>query len=72
MYKQTKITDYFRSEKTENLKEMDDKLEKLHNECVRIREECAGCCYNVQNFMLDMGTLTEYVLALGDKINSMK
>ena len=29
-----------------------------------------GTC--AEHFMVDMGTLTEYVLALGDKINSMK
>ena len=59
MYKQTKITDYFHSEKTENLKEMDDKLEKLRNECVRIREECGTMQYSAQIFMFDIGTLTE-------------
>jgi len=72
MYIQTKITDYFHSEKSANTEEMSNKLEKLRNECVRIREECGTMQYSAQIFMLDMGTLTEYVLALGDKINSMK
>lgn len=72
MYKQTKITDYFHSEKSANTEEMSNKLEKLRNECVRIREECGTMQYSAQIFMLDMGTLTEYVIALGDKINSMK
>ena len=72
MYKQTKITDYFHSEKTENLKEMNEINNLLYNECVRIREECKTMFYSAQGFMIDMGTLTEYVLALGDKINSMK
>ena len=72
MYKQTKITDYFNSEKSANTEEIRNKLEKLRNECVRIREECGTMQYSAQIFMLDMGTLTEYVLALGDKINSMK
>ena len=72
MYKQTKITDYFHSEKSANAEEMSNKLEKLRNECVRIREECDTMQYSAQVFMIDMGILTEYVLALGDKINSMK
>ena len=72
MNKQTKITDYFNSEKSANTEEIRNKLEKLRNECLRIREECGTMQYSAQIFMLDMGTLTEYVLALGDKINSMK
>ena len=74
---QTKITDYFHSEKSANTEELNNKLEKLRNECVRIREECNPMCdfslqYSAQEFMIDMGILTEYVLALGDKINSIK
>ena len=72
MYIQTKITDYFHSEKSANTEEMSNKLEKLRNECVRIREECGTMQYDGTMFIGDMGVLTEYVLALGDKINSMK
>jgi len=72
MYKQTKITDYFHSEKSANTEEMSNKLEKLRNECVRIREQCDTHRYYSAMFIGDMGILTEYVLALGDKINSMK
>ena len=72
MYKQTKITDYFHSEKSANAEEMSNKLEKLRNECVRIREQCDTYRYDSTMFIVDMGILTEYVLALGDKINSMK
>lgn len=71
MYKQTKITDYFHSEKSANTEEMSNKLEKLRNECVRIREECNTYTYDSTTFIGDMGTLAEYVLVLGDKINSM-
>ena len=70
--KQTKITDYFNSNKSINAEEMSQKLENLRNECIRIREECETMTYSAQDFMIDMGILTEYVLALGDKINSMK
>ena len=69
--KQTKITDYFHSEKTANAKKMDNKLEKLHNECFRIRNECDKYSYDFMELIHDMGILTEYVLALGDKLNSM-
>jgi hypothetical protein len=72
MNKQTKIMDYFYSEKTENLNEMNDKLENLRSECMRIRNSCDRQSYDSSQFILDMGTLTEYVLTLGDKINSMK
>ena len=72
MYKQTKITDYFHSEKSANTEEMSNKLEKLRNECVRIREQCDTHSYDITMFICDMGVLTEYVLALGDKINSME
>jgi hypothetical protein len=72
MNKQTKITDYFHSEKTENLNEMNDKLENLRSECMRIRNECDRQSYDSSQFMFDMGTLTEYVLTLGDKLNSIK
>ena len=70
--RQTKITDYFHSEKSANTEELNNKLEKLRNECVRIRKDCVKMYYTAQEFMIDMGILTEYVLALGDKINSMK
>jgi len=69
MNKQTKITDYFHSEKTENLKEMNYKLENLRSECLRIRNSCNRRSYDSIQFILDMGTLTEYVLTLGDKLN---
>lgn len=69
--KQTKITDYFHSEKSANIKELSNKLEKLHNECMRIRDKCNTYTYDSTMFIGDVGTLTEYVLALGDKINSM-
>ena len=65
--KQTKITDYFHSGKSE----LSNKLEKLHNECMRIRDKCNTYTYDTTMFIGDVGTLTEYVLALGDKINSM-
>ena len=73
MNKQTKITDYFYSERTAAAEERSNKLEKLRTECLRIREEC-NSVYNfpATKFTHHMGTLTEYVLALGDKINSMK
>ena len=70
MNKQTKITDYFHSEKSANTEEMSNKLEKLRNECVRIREENTYI-YDSTTFIGDMGILAEYVLVLGDKINSM-
>ena len=70
--KQTKITDYFHSEKSTNTKKMDNKLEKLHNECVRIRNQCDEYSYNYIELIDDMGILTKYVLALGDKLNSME
>ena len=69
--KQTKITDYFHSEKSANAKKMDNKLEKLHNECLRIRGQCSTYTYDSTLFVGDMGILTEYVLALGNKLNSM-
>ena len=69
--KQTKITDYFHSEKSANAKKMGNKLEKLHNECLRIREQCNEYSYNYIELIDDMGILTEYVLALGNKLNSM-
>jgi hypothetical protein len=70
--KQTKITDYFHSEKSANTKKINNKLEKLRNECLRIKGQCRTNKYDSTMFLGDMGILTEYVLALGEKINSMK
>lgn len=70
--KQTKITDYFHSEKSANTEKINNKLEKLRNECLRIKGQCGTYTYDRTMFIGDMGILTEYVLALGEKINSMK
>ena len=70
--KQTKITDYFHSEKSANTKKINNKLEKLRNECLRIKGQCSTYTYDSTMFIGDMGILTEYVLTLGEKINSME
>ena len=69
--KQTKITDYFHSEKSPNTEKLNNKLEKLRNECLRIKGKCGTYTYDSTMFIGDMGILAEYILALEDKINSM-
>ena len=65
--KQTKITDYFHSEKSANTEKINNKLKRLRDECIRIRDEYL----EEYQFAGDMGILAEYILALEDKINSM-
>lgn len=52
------------------------KLAKLRDECIRIKNTCEQykyCSdYYSDHAVFDMGTLVEYVLALGDKLNNMK
>lgn len=78
--RQTKITDYFKpsSNQTNQTEITDyfknsvehDKLVKLRNKCVQIRDECKKYTYDQSQFIGgDLGTLAEYVLALGDKLS---
>ena len=72
MLKQTKITDYFHP--VVSMKEAQEQvnLEYLHNRCLKMKDMCSDAYYpTIQEFALDVGILTEYVLALGDKLKNM-
>ena len=43
---------------------MDNKLEKLHNECLRIKGQCGTYAYDNTMFIGDVGILAEYILHL--------
>ena len=65
MLKQTKITDYFHP--VISMKEIQEQvnLEYLHNRCLKIKDP------TMHATVLDVGILTEYVLALGNKLKHM-
>ena len=69
--KQTKITDYYYSENAVTHGELNLKLAELHDKCARMKEAYDSEQYSDHSFISDMGTLTGYVLALGDKLNSI-
>ena len=72
MLKQTKITDYFHPVVSKKETQEQVNLEYLHNRCIKIKDTCSsGYDPTVQDFVFDVGILTEYVLALGDKLKNM-
>jgi hypothetical protein len=72
MLKQTKITDYFHP--VISMKEIQEQvnLEYLHNRCLQIKDTCSKEYYDtIREFVRDVGIVTEYVLALGNKLKDM-
>ena len=68
MLKQTKITDYFHP--VVSMKEAQEQvnLEYLHNRCMKFKEDSINIHYPIRQ---KVNILTEYVLALGDKLKNM-
>lgn len=71
MLKQTKITDYFHPVRSMKEAQEQINLEYLHNRCLKLKDTCSSTYYPTrQDFVLDVGILTEYVLAIGNKLKN--